>query len=315
MMKKIKLYTLGILVLCAALSCSKALEDELFTKFSYLSINGWYTADVSIEDDNTSKLSLYFSVNGTSANSDEITFELVNDPDTLKGYNFERFKNQVAYYYPELPIESYTYDKTSYTIHKGELKTTAIVTIDLKKLADPYQEYVLPVKIKSSNGLPLGPSKYTKVLANILFKNLYSGTYSGSGQLKEVGTNQTLDIAGSKLYANSTNSCFFYAGNVTRSNTANFKDYAIDMLVDNGIVTLSSKNAALQFQPVKAKMTRKYAIIYDDDRYYTETTSLELEYSYKDLAPEEDRTLSYKGIVSINKKVLKSDYPSVVPEE
>lgn len=315
-MKKLK-YLFILLISTAALSsCSDELDDELFYKFAYLTSNGWKSYDLDVSDENTADLKIYFGVNGTSDNDQDIIIEIEADPDTLAAYNFDKFKNQTQFYYPILPAQAYTFDKSSYTIRAGEITATAIANIDMKKLDDPYQEYVLPIRIKSATGIGAGPGKYTKLLANILFTNQYSGAYSGSGTLKEVGTNSTLEVSGARLYATSTNACYVYAGNVTRSNTDNYRDYAIDLsFEENGDINMWCNNQEMEFEPLAAKMERKYSIIYDDNRYYNQTTTLSLEYRYKDLTPGEDRKLSYTGTISINKKVLKTDYPDVPVEE
>lgn len=313
-MKNIK-YILALLIIVFS-GCADELNDELFHKYSYIINNGWASYEIPLDENNKAELGIYLGVNGTSENDKDITIEISPDSKILEDYNFDKYKNQITSYYPELPVSCYSFDKNSYTINKGSVKTAAIVTIDLNNLENVYKEYVLPVKIKSSVGEDAGPDKYTQLLANILFTNQYSGQYSGTGKLKEVGTNYTVEISSFRLYATSTSTCYMYAGNVTRTNQTNYIDYAIDLSFDSdGNITMTAKNSDLEFDPQSASMERKYYINYDDNRYYNQTTILTFKYMYKDLSSDEDRKLEYEGSCSISKKVLITDYPDVVLEE
>lgn len=177
-MKKIR-YIYGIMgclliILMPGLSsCNDKLADELFMKNSYIVHNGWQEYALEVTEDNTAILPIYFGVNGTSGNDKDIVLTVELDPDTLAGYNWDKYKNQTNLYYKILPEEAYTFGADTWTIPKGELKTTASVKIDLNKIEEVgslYDDYVLPVRIASSTGEPMGQNKYTKVLAHIGFK-------------------------------------------------------------------------------------------------------------------------------------------------
>lgn len=320
-MKKNKyLYYISILLIVWILpSCNDELDNELFHKFVYLSSNGWQSYEIPVDENNMAYLNVYLGVNGTSENDKNIEVKLEADPDTLEGYNFDKYRYQTEYYYPQLPQQCYSFDKESYTIPAGEIKNAAVINIDLTKIENPYTEYVLPLKIASTTGLEKGEDEYTKVLANILFTNPYSGQFSGNGTLKEEGntnSNDWLNVSGIKLYATSVNSCYMYAGSVSRTNTYNYTDYAIDIQFnDDGSIDMSSPNSELGFIPVTAKIERTYTNVANDNRYYNQSTILSLRYIYKDLSPDEDRILDFSGDFNINKQVLKTDYPDVIVVE
>ena len=141
--------TLGIFIFTA---CQDELNNELFHKFSYLVENGWQTCEVEIKDGNIAELLIDFGINGTSENDKDITLKITNDPDTLADYNFDKFKNQINSYYIELPTNCYSFDQEVYTIPKGKYKTTAKIQIELDKIQNIYNDYVLPLKIESSTG-------------------------------------------------------------------------------------------------------------------------------------------------------------------
>lgn len=154
-------------------ACNDGLADELFVKNSYIIHNGWQDYQLTVREDNTALLPIYFGVNGTSGNDKDITLTLEVDPDTLAGYNWERYKNQDDLYYKILPPETYSFDNSSWTIPQGELNAAAYITIDLAKIEEVgslYDDYVLPLRIASSTGEPIGQNKYVKVLAHIGFK-------------------------------------------------------------------------------------------------------------------------------------------------
>ena len=232
--------TLGIFIFTA---CQDELNNELFHKFSYLVENGWQTCEVEIKDGNIAELLIDFGINGTSENDKDITLKITNDPDTLADYNFDKFKNQINSYYIELPTNCYSFDQEVYTIPKGKYKTTAKIQIELDKIQNIYNDYVLPLKIESSTGESVGPSKYSKLLAYILPTNRFSGTFSGSGKITIDGTSQSTSVGSAKLYASSINTCYMYAGNTNQDTDPNYKDYAINLSFDEWNVWFHS-NAA-----------------------------------------------------------------------
>lgn len=315
-MKKIINIAAISLTLLLFASCQDELKDELFHKFSYLVKNGWKEYTVDIKEDNTAELLIDFGINGTSANDKDITVTIANDPDTLAAYNFEKFKLQTSSYYLEFPTEYYSFDQEFYTIPKGESKTTAKVHIDLSKIQNIYNDYVLPLKITSSTGEAMGPSKYCKLLANLIFRNKFSGGYAGSGKITVEGTSQSTSVGSVKLYAVSPRSCFMYAANANQDTDPNYKQYAIDIVFDeNENITLSSKNDKLQLEPVTASLSRKYVKHATDTRYYIQTSVLKLKYKYKDQAEAENRMIIYEGTHTQTMNVLRSEYPHVKVDE
>ena len=227
-MKRISYIALSLSCLFGTVGCQDELDDELFQKYTYIIQNGWKECEVKIEDDNTGVLSVDFGVNGTSANNKDIVLKVTNDPDTLAGYNFDRFKYQTEAYFPELPSDCYRFDKEQYVIPAGEYITTAHVFIDLNNIDDIYNNYVLPLQISASDGEVVGPMEYSKLLASIKFTNKYSGSYSGNGKLTLDEGGDNTATGGATLYAISPNSCFMYAGNATAdTDPEHYRDYVL----------------------------------------------------------------------------------------
>lgn len=312
-MKRISYIALSLSCLFGTVGCQDELDDELFQKYTYIIQNGWKECEVKIEDDNTGVLSVDFGVNGTSANNKDIVLTVANDPDTLAGYNFDRFKYQTEAYFPELPSDCYRFDKEQYVIPAGEYITTARVFIDLNNIDDIYNNYVLPLQISASDGEAVGPVEYSKLLANIKFTNRYSGSYSGNGKLTLDDGGDNTATGGATLYAISPNSCFMYAGNATAdTDPDHYKDYVLNVTFgDDGKITITDPSGKLDFEQITATLTREYENHATDTRYYIETSVLELKYRFKNLALTGEPMQVFEGTHTMIRNVLRSEYPDV----
>ena len=71
------------LATCGFTACNDQLADELFVKNSYIINNGWKDYHLSVNEDNTALLPIYFGVNGTSTNDKDIVLTMDIDPDTI----------------------------------------------------------------------------------------------------------------------------------------------------------------------------------------------------------------------------------------
>lgn len=298
-------------------SCDDELDDELFTKYTYLIQNGWQEDLVmNIEDDNTVHHNIYFGVNGTSGNNQDIGLTLATDPDTLASFNFDKNKNDSDAYYSILPQDCYSFDKASYTIPSGELNDSAVCIIDLQKLRELYgiyNEYVLPVKIASSEGVPVGPSKYSKALFLMNLKNDFSGTYAGNGNMTQVGTSYSVDTQGKRFYAISHEDCYMYAGNMDRT-TANHKLFIVNLHFNSdGTIDLTANNPDIDFVAKKGNYNYRFTEYPNDTRKLNRRVAIELEYEYQDITNEylKPRYL-YKATLTMNDVVNKTDFPDAV---
>lgn len=299
-------------------ACNDSLEDELFHKFSYITRNGWQDYNLKVAGDNTAVLPLYFGVNGTSANEKDIVMQIAVDPDTLLGYNKNKFKNQEDLYYKILPEACYSFDADSYTIPRGELKAKGSVRVDLNKIREVgslYNDYVLPLQMISSTGEDMGARKFTTVLAHINYINDFSGNYVGKGVVKQKGTSYSTEVTTSPLYAINNETCYLFVGEKNRSNTADYLHYVIEIVKDgNGNLTArpGENTQGLNFKLNNIRMTRVYEMNYNDSRYYSEVTNLEISYDYVDSTNKlETLEMSYSGSFSMSKDVLRVDYPGV----
>lgn len=307
-----------LLLTVLTVACNDSLEDELFHKFSYITRNGWQDYNLKVAGDNTAVLPIYFGVNGTSPNEKEIVIQIGVDPDTLVGYNREKFKNQQDLYYKILPESCYSFDADSYTIPQGELKAKGSVRIDLNKIREVgslYNDYVLPIQMISSSGESMGARKHTTVLAHINYINDFSGNYVGKGVVRQKGTSYSTEVTTSPLYAINSETCYLFVGEKNRSNATDYLHYVIEIIKDEaGNVTARAgeNTEGLNFKLDNVRLTRVYEMNYNDSRYYSEVTTLEISYDYVDSTnPLETLEMSYTGSFSMSKDVLRVDYPDV----
>ena len=103
-MKKIFIYAAVLFGICSFTSCDNNIADEQFTKMVLLTKNGVQDYNIEFTGEGQVELKLPISINGTSKNDRDVTVRLIEDADTLKDYNFERFRNRTALYYV-LPSE------------------------------------------------------------------------------------------------------------------------------------------------------------------------------------------------------------------
>jgi hypothetical protein len=318
----------ALLILFTTTSCSDDLNYELFTKYTYLLKNGWQgDIAMNLTEQNTVNVNVAFGVNGTTSNNKDVNVTLAVDPDTLRDYNFDKNKNDSAAYYTILPADCYQFDKTSYTIPAGQLNAAATVTVDMTKLANNYSiydQYVLPIKIASSDGEVVGPSKYSRALYLINLVNSWSGAYSGTGTLKaiykkKIGSRYqdityTGEVSGKRLYAVSNKECYMYAGSYER-NTKHHAEFVVRMTMNaDSTITMTSPVDADKFQPISAYYTFKFTQNSTDSRKLNRMTVLYTHYKYIDTYTDPDITepYEYEGTLSRNDVVYKKDYPDAV---
>lgn len=318
-MKKNKiLFLIGILLMAMNTSCDDDLADELFTKYTYITNNGWKEdISLSIEENDMGYLPLDLGVSGTSRNGKDITIKLAVDPDTLQAYNEERFKNLTDKYFKILPAESYTFDSEDikYKIKSGKENTRAVVAIDLNILRniDVYEEYVLPVRITESQGEIVGPGRYSTLLAKIGFNNEYSGIYTGKGEIKyKSGIKDIVEgVTTCTMIAIGSDDSFIYAGNANRQ-SENAKTFIINVrLNEDNSLTLSALEDKIKLIPMNAQLKRTYRLKDSDNRYYIENAIVDLKYSYIDPSDEIETVYTYEASLSKVTEVLKEDYPNV----
>lgn len=230
---------------------------EIYVPYSRKNIEGEYVAG----GEGRSNYELPVIVSGSLTNQQNITVHVAHDADTLKDYNFERFRNRTALYYV-LPSEKmYSFPAgPEITIKSGSDYAVFPLTLNLKEF-DLYSNYILPLQIENVSTYQMAWSKYTKLLMRLNVSNFFSGNYNVDGRVwEESYPDQKLPISSTVLRALTADQCYLYAGNVTDSDEDR-AGYSLTVKVDKNsyedsvndetgaeirkytVVTIGSKNA------------------------------------------------------------------------
>ena len=180
--------------------------------------------------------------------------------------------------------------------------------IDLATLRqhDIYNEYVLPIKIASSEGEVVGPSRYTKALYYLNFTNKYSGVYAGNGTIKQLGTSYSAEVAGKQLYAISKDECYMY-----RTKTGHKQYVVTAKFNDDGTLDVTANNEAIALVPLKGNWQQKFYTNVSDSRKLIRMVTVTIGYEYSDLDKAEDNVrYSYEGTLTKSEDVFKKDFPN-----
>ncbi|MFV0417459.1 MAG: BT_3044 domain-containing protein [Dysgonomonas sp.] len=309
-MKKILFICISILALSLNYSCNDELDDELFEKFVLLTQNGWIDQNLEITSTGLIEIPLVVSVNGTSDNDKTIAVGVKFDPDTLSGYNFEKYRNQTSLYYSELPSGAISFNDETITIGSNALKGISNMTLDLNKVADKYADYVVPVMIENTSEYRVAEDKYSKSLIHIVLKNSFSGNYTGEigvYKTKSDGSNDTnnkFTVSTKTFYAISDDQCYFYAGQYDRTKTER-NNFIVNITInDDETISMDSPNSDLNLKQEKASVEITSEPHPTDNRYEIVTTILTLQYTFKDLSLDDRPVVRAQGSVSMRQNVL-----------
>ena len=201
--------------------------------------------------------------------------------------------------------------------HSGEYLVCALsdvpVGIDIQKIDNMYNDYVLPLSIKSVSEYKIAEDKYSKGLFHIKWKNFFSGNYTGELNVyltKGNGDNDNDNkqtISTKEYYAISLNECYFYAGQFGRNNIER-NDFIVKILMENdGTITLSSPNSDLNLNQESSSVKTERVPHTTDKRKEIVTTTIFLKYTYTNLADSDKPKLRAEGSMSMSKEVFKNE--------
>ncbi|MEG0807312.1 MAG: DUF4361 domain-containing protein [Alistipes sp.] len=228
-MKKIILFLLATLVLFCA--CDNKLEDELFTKHVLINQNGFREYNLNYVNTSVKDTVITVAINGSSRLDRDITVNLAINPDTLAGYNWEKYRNDRSRYYELLPEECYSFVGEGILIKAGTEYTNVPIQFYLDKI-DKEKNYVLPISIISTSEYQVGAPQYSTVLMNIVLSNDYTGTYALSGRVQEIETGDFMDVRMTRtLRVVDPVTVSLFASN-TSERVSNREDYRINMMVN-----------------------------------------------------------------------------------
>ncbi|WP_423130173.1 BT_3044 domain-containing protein [Gaoshiqia sp. Z1-71] len=314
MMRKIALICSAVFLLALPYSCHDELDDELFEKVVLLTKNGWIDQELYLNESGRIDIPVVVSVNGTSGNNIPVDVQVRLAPDTLSNYNFEKYRNQTGLYYEQPEEDALAFKDETIRIPAGELYGVSSLTLDLDKLSDRYADYVIPLEIASTSAYKTAAAGYSKALVHLVFKNSFSGNYSGEiavYKTKADGSNDTgnrLTVAVKSLYALSGRQCYFYAGQFDRSSIDRDQFIVdLDLSEDNG-VSLSSPNAGINLIMEEGSVEVSTVDHTTDNRYMIVTTTLKLKYTFIDVSSSDQPVLRAEGTISMNQQALKEPF-------
>lgn len=306
-MKKIHLL---IFALASILfSCNESIDYEQFEKKVLITKNGWVEQEIYLDSTNVT-VPFVVSINGTTGNSENVKVQVSEYSDTLNQYNFEKYRYDSLLYYTQLPAETYSLDR-NITIPAGEVKGVGGIRLNIDAISDIYADYVLPLAITSTSAYQIAKNSYSSTLLHLIFKNSFSGSYSGKMTMYKTnsnGSNDTsnkIEVSTVTLYALTHKQCYMYAGNYSRGSSARNK-FIINIENDNGMLTLSSPNPDIQLKQESATIEVSESNSITDNRYKIVSTTLTFRYTYIDLGDITKPTLRAEGTISMNRdNVLK----------
>lgn len=297
-MKKIIFSLLISTISIVFFSCNDKADDEIFTKNVYFANNGYQVYEINYTEDGNATVPISLAINGNTGNGKNVNVTVAVDPDTLAGYNLEKYRGETELYLPQLPEDCYTIQDMTTTIPSGSDIGLLPIDFHLDKI-DKLQSYVLPLKISQTSEYEVGPHKYSRVLMRIVLRNSFSGTYSGSAQLyDEINGGDPLVISTKVFSVVDDNTCFFYAGNIDEENK-NKEKFLIRMTVDDDKnITLEADNPELNLE-VKGIPVIKEEWTVDPTNHAQRitTTTINMEYVYIDKWSNEyfERKLKFSG--------------------
>lgn len=228
-MKKTIIFLLAVAASFTA--CDNNLEDELFIKHVLINQNGFREYDLNYVDVSVRDTIITVAVNGSSKLDRDIKVDLAINPDTLAGYNWERFRNDHSLYYELLPEECYSFNGEGVVIKAGTEYTDIPISFNLDKI-DKDKSFILPISIVSTSEYKIGDPDYSTILMNIVLSNSYTGNYSLSGTIREVATGDFIDVRSTRtLRVVDPNTVSLYVGNISERAT-NRENYRMNMTVN-----------------------------------------------------------------------------------
>ena len=117
-MKKAIIFLLAATAFFTACN-NNQLDDELFIKHVLINQNGFREYDLNYVDANVRDTLITVAVNGSSKLDRDVRVDLAVNPDTLEGYNWEKYRNDRSLYYELLPEECYSFNGEAIIIKAG----------------------------------------------------------------------------------------------------------------------------------------------------------------------------------------------------
>lgn len=297
-----------ILTVPALLGLAACNENKVFEKEQYKNVFGFISDE---ENMNSKVFSLHkaesegylsFSMGGTNNITEDVTINIVEDPDLIETYNRNNYDQDVAKYAKQLPKDKYEISSMQCVIKAGQ--TGGVIPVKIRPAGlSPDTTYLIPIRVDTYDRCEINPDK-CYMLYRVQIENRWAvgdGTtnYTLRGKRRILGDQSELSMPGTKiLFPLTANRVRTMVGNETYAADEEtlYRGAMILEIADNGKVKILPYRDVeiVQLDNEDPEYPNKFFI--DDDGFNTYKTFL-LCYQY-----------TFEGVTYVMKEELRLQF-------
>lgn len=298
-------YILTVTALLGLVACN---ENKVFEKEQYKNVFGFIS---DAENMNSKVFSLHkaesegylsFSMGGTNNITEDVTINIVEDPDLIETYNRNNFDQDVAKYAKPMPKDKYDISSMQCVIKAGE--TGGVIPVKVRPAGlSPDTTYLIPIRVDTYDRCEINPDK-CYLLYKVQIKNRWAvgdatTSYTLRGKRRILGDQSELSMPGTKiLFPLTANRVRTMVGNETYAADEEtlYRGAMILEIADNGKVKILPYRDVeiVQLDNEDPEYPNKFFI--DDDGFNTYKTFL-LCYQY-----------TFEGVTYVMKEELRLQF-------
>lgn len=198
-------YIMTATALLGLVACN---ENKVFEKEQYKNVFGFIS---DTENMNSKVFSLHktesegylaFSMGGTNNITEDVTVNIVEDPELIETYNRNNYDQEVAKYAKPMPKDKYEITSMQCVIKAGE--TGGVIPVKIRPAGlSPDTTYLIPVRVDTYDRCEINPEK-SYLLYKVLIENRWAvgdGTtsYTLRGKRRILGDQSELSMPGTKI--------------------------------------------------------------------------------------------------------------------
>ncbi len=198
-------YLLTATALLGLVACN---ENKVFEKEQYKNVFGFISDE---ENMNSKVFSLHkaesegyfaFSMGGTNNVTEDVTINIVEDPDLVETYNRNNFDQEVAKYAKPMPKDKYDISSMKCVIKAGE--TGGVIPVKIRPAGlSPDTTYLIPVRVDTYDRCEINPEK-CYLLYKVQIENRWAvgdatTSYTLRGKRRILGDQSELSMPGTKI--------------------------------------------------------------------------------------------------------------------
>lgn len=198
-------YILTVTALLGLVACN---ENKVFEKEQYKNVFGFIS---DAENMNSKVFSLHkaesegylsFSMGGTNNITEDVTINIVEDPDLIETYNRNNFDQDVAKYAKPMPKDKYDISSMQCVIKAGQ--TGGVIPVKVRPAGlSPDTTYLIPIRVDTYDRCEINPDK-CYLLYKVQIKNRWAvgdatTSYTLRGKRRILGDQSELSMPGTKI--------------------------------------------------------------------------------------------------------------------